>query len=98
MGLRSQRLWNPSDLTLGGSGCGSLQNMAGAKVSTVVGSFFQIFTAKKLFDPCIQKCLRDDSFEQCSKIAGFLGKQGFGSLGALAREIKVSKTRDLPLT
>ena len=43
--LRLQRLWNPSDLTLA-SGCGSLQNMAGAKVSNGFGSFLDKSTSK----------------------------------------------------
>ena len=42
----SQRPWNASDRTLGHNGCGSLQNMAGAKVSNVFGSCFDKCTAE----------------------------------------------------
>ena len=53
--LRLQRPWNPSDLTLGGNGCGSLQNMAGAKLSNVFGAFFTTFTHKICVDPVHSK-------------------------------------------
>ena len=89
--LRSQRLWNPSDLTLGGSGCGSLHNMAGAKVSNVLACYstnlqqaFDLTRAFKTFF-CYESC------KLCSKIAGSLEKQRFGCLVDEGHQGKLSK-------
>ena len=80
-----RRLWAaslgiPADPTLG--------NMFLARFSTNIQRLIDLTNAFKNF-------FRDDSFKPCSKIAGFLGKQGLGFLGgARARSPARPRTRE----